>query len=174
MGYYAYLVETTRIGEKPAFAEWGYPHLKAYILGEMSCRALSTVIDLKNNYEYFCITPNNFSHQEYSRLSQKLGWALLRDLRRKKLSPEELAAALRYVEENNLTQAEAREEIENLGKKEDGEGPTVEQWETFKCRIPAGKGKIIREALEDIKKAEHTESDGEALHLLAVRYFSEA
>ena len=173
LGYYVYLVETTKIDEKPVFAEWGYPHLKAYILGEMSCRALSTIVDLKNNYEHFCVK-SGISHEEYSRLSQKLGWSLLRDLRRKQMSSEELAVALRYIEENNLTQAEAREEIENLKKKEDGEGPTVEQWETFKCRVPAGKLGAIKEAIERVKDAEKTEDSGEALYLLAVFYSANA
>lgn len=163
LGYICWLVDSTRYWEK-----LGYGTFTRFCEERIKSRSLSTIVDLKNNYAFYC-QKRAYLLKDLVYLTARVGWSVLRELRIRNLSAEEIEAVLPAIEERRLNRQQVKEELKGKAK----EVVELEKWRTFKVRLPEKDFRRLRKTLEHIKGQEkdRKRDDSWALMMLAEKYW---
>ena len=138
-------------------------------------RAYSTVSDLMSNYEYY-VLKSGYDPGRYVGLSARLGWTVLREIRLKKLLPDQLDKLVEKIEKDKATRDNIKELCEQIRPGVEEEDPLTdaidsEPWPTLKIKLPPDQHKKVMDMLTDIQERIGKDDPGLALVRLVPLYW---
>lgn len=168
LGAYLYYLQKEG-GWKKSYATW------QDFCNAQVARGYTTVLDLVNNYEWYVIK-TGYDQKRFFRLTRKVGWTVLREMRLKKLDEKLLDKTVEEIEAKGLTREEVKAKLDKAthpGELTDpDEGETrKKEWQKVWFNLPMAEYDRLMEAVEDIVKTQGVKDLAQAIMYLVTDYW---